>query len=342
MIRSPRLRALATVFALAVSAAAAPAFANDSEAEWALGGLTLKSNADISMDKEELFLSVDEVRVDYVYTNHSPEDREVLIAFPLPAQPDAEFYYDYYAYPDYDELDFSTTVDGEPVDFDIADRAIAGGRDVTDEIAALGWPLYWFRDWNFQESLADLDDAEKRRLMGLGLLKGDDSDGVLRVDPAWQVQRSVVRTQVFPAKSSVSVSHRYHPLTGGSVGGLLDPVFRKNNPEMLQEYVDKWCVDQSFLAGVDKRLGAGTEDNPVYYGETWLGYVLSSGANWAGPIKDFRLVVDKGATDKLVSFCMDGVKKIGPTRFEVVKKDFEPASDLNILILDFYRPNEEF
>jgi len=64
--------------------------------------------------------------------------------------------------------------------------------------------------------------------------------------------------------------------------------------------------------------------------------VLTTGANWAGPIGDFRLTVDKGEPDSLVSFCADGVKKIGPTTFEVRHANFTPIRDLNVLIL--YRP----
>ncbi|RYE72919.1 MAG: DUF4424 domain-containing protein, partial [Oxalobacteraceae bacterium] len=79
-----------------------------------------------------------------------------------------------------------------------------------------------------------------------------------------------------------------------------------------------------------------------YYGhvETWVGYILSSGANWRGPIKDFRLVVDKGKPANLVSFCMDGVRKISPTQFEVRKTDYEPDHDLNILIVQWPEPEE--
>jgi hypothetical protein len=327
--------------------AAPPAsLANDSEAEWAIGGLVLKTNAAISMDREELFISASEVRVDYVYTNHSPEDREVLIAFPLPAMPPLDGYYDSYALPDWDELNFTTTVDGVPVDYEVADRAMVDGRDVTDLVAAEGWPLFWFRDDAFTEHLQDLPDADRRRLIAAGLLRTEDNEEltgeVSWISPAWQVQRNLVRRQVFPAKSSVTVSHSYQPYAGGSVGGMLDPYLRKEYPEGLQSYRDKWCVEDSFLAGVDKKLAAGTDDRPVYYGETWLGYVLSSGANWAGPIKDFRLVVDKGEADNLVSFCMDGVTKISPTQFEVVKQDFEPTRDLDILILDFFSPSDEF
>ena len=80
------------------------------------------------------------------------------------------------------------------------------------------------------------------------------------------------------------------------------------------------------------------DETMTFYSETWLGYVLSSGANWKGPIKDFRLVVDKGAPDKLISFCMSGVKKISPTQFEVKKKNFEPKNDLNILIVNWGSP----
>ncbi len=63
--------------------------------------------------------------------------------------------------------------------------------------------------------------------------------------------------------------------------------------------------------------------------------MLKSGANWKGPIKDFRLVADKGNVASLVSFCMDGVRKISPTRFEVCKTDFEPRRNLNSLIVNW-------
>ena len=67
--------------------------------------------------------------------------------------------------------------------------------------------------------------------------------------------------------------------------------------------------------------------------ERRISYVLKTGANWAGPIKAFHLVVDKGQADRIVSFCGDGVKKISPTVFEVRASDFTPTHDLNILIL---------
>ena len=61
--------------------------------------------------------------------------------------------------------------------------------------------------------------------------------------------------------------------------------------------------------------------------------MLSTGANWSGPIRRFRVVVDKGAPGNLVSFCGEGVRKISPTQFEMRKTDFVPNGNLSVLIL---------
>jgi hypothetical protein len=50
------------------------------------------------------------------------------------------------------------------------------------------------------------------------------------------------------------------------------------------------------------------------------------------------LVVDKGAPRNLVSFCADGVKKIGPPQFEVRRKNWRPEKDLQILLLEQREP----
>jgi len=64
-----------------------------------------------------------------------------------------------------------------------------------------------------------------------------------------------------------------------------------------------------------------------------LSYILTTGANWAKPIADFKLTVERDAGE-LVSFCWDGeVKKISPTRFEMRKKNFLPKRDLDLIFV---------
>ncbi|RYF94973.1 MAG: DUF4424 domain-containing protein [Caulobacteraceae bacterium] len=140
-------------------------------------------------------------------------------------------------------------------------------------------------------------------------------------------------TQTFPAGTVVEVEHRYTPAVGGSVDTIIgSQMWDENTEGWAADLRKKYCVEPSFVAAVKKARPKG-EGSMSGYQERRIGYVLKTGANWAKPIGDFRLVVDKGAAENLVSFCATGVKKIAPTRFEVVKKNYTPTSDLDILIL---------
>ena len=324
--------------AFAALGLAAPLQANDSEAAVGLGGIELVRNESVSMDSEDLFLSAKEVRVRYRYTNHAARSVELTIAFPLPVlrAADAASYGDQ-AIPDFDGLDFHTEVDGQPVKLEMVRRAEINGRDVTRRVTALGWRVDWI-DGTGEEPdfVRALGPAQRATYVRERLLTAVPDLGEGVVLPAWDVATLVTRKQVFPAHASVSVTHRYAPMLGGSVGGGLEPGYRKSNAEHLQRY----CVDKAFLATFDRKLAAQRRAAPdsMAYGETWLSYVLSSGRNWKGPIGDFRLVVDKGRADNLVSFCMVGVKKLTPTQFEVRRTNFEPAGDLDVLIVEWSRP----
>ena len=142
---------------------------------------------------------------------------------------------------------------------------------------------------------------------------------------------TVTRKQVFPAGRPVRVGHSYKPFAGGSVGGRFDAAWRKEAD--FARVRAEYCIDDTFMKGFDKRTKGG-RGVPAYQ-EIWLSYVLTSGANWKGPIGDFRMQIDKGSANALVSFCADGVKKIAPTVFEVAKQNFTPTRDVRVLIIDF-------
>lgn len=321
-----------TLLAAAALALAVPALANDSEAAVNLGGIELVANQAVSMDSEDLYISKDEVRVRYRYTNRTARDVELTISFPLPLIKAAdEEVYGMQSIPDFAGLKFQTTVDGKPVKLTMVRRAEIRGKDVTQRIQQLGWPLEWITGSESEpDFVRKLTPAQKSARAAEGLLRKLDN-GEYR--PTWDLATHVTRKQLFPAGKSVQVTHSYAPMTGGSVAGSLYPEVRKEFPGNITQY----CIDKAFLAAFDKKVNARRNDDsvPMAYSETWIGYVLSSGRNWRGPIKDFRLVVDKGKAENMVSFCMNGVKKISPTQFEVRRTNFEPKGDLEILIVDW-------
>jgi Domain of unknown function (DUF4424) len=318
---------------------ASPAFANDTTAELAVGGLRLTQSDAISLDKEDLYISRDEVRVDYVFTNTSDKDVETLVAFPLPEQgfPDGE---DSVIYDLGKDLEFKSLVNGKPVQYEVVTQAMAGGEEISALLDKVGLRIdaQWKDGVTPDAALATVDSAARDKLIALGAVKNVGSETEPFYMQKWVVQTSVTRRQVFKAGASVKVQHRYKPLAGGSVGGGLSPQYR--NEDWAKGNIAKFCVEDSWLKSFDKQIPKHASDqNPTGYNEIWLGYVLKTGANWKGSIKDFRLVVDKGKPDSLVSFCAEGVKKISPTQFEVRKTDFEPTQDLNVLIVDWWKPD---
>jgi hypothetical protein len=321
-------------------AAAQPAAANDSSAAIGIGGLELTRNEAISMDAEDLFISEKEIRVRYRFTNRSARDVETLVSFPVPDLPGGlSGYLGDRSLPDYRELRFRTTVDGKPVQLEYVERAMIGGRDVTARLVALGWPLRWDTlafEQDGMEFINKLGMPQRDAFIREGLLRHSAELGAIA--PAWNLVTHVTRRQVFPAGRTVEVTHRYVPLAGGSVGGNFDPGNRRG--DYFAEKSRQYCIDRAFLAGFDRRQGSVPIGERPFYMEHWISYILSSGRNWRGPIGDFRLVIDKGRPENLVSFCIDGVRKISPTQFEVRKRNFEPTGDLDVLVIAWSTPEE--
>lgn len=139
----------------------------------------------------------------------------------------------------------------------------------------------------------------------------------------------------FPAGETVTVEHRYKPSVGGTVGvSFLGEPYDGYDP--AKDYAEKYCTDESFLNAVRKTIKNG-EAWSAPFTEEWISYILTTGGNWdGGQIGQFRLVIDKGEEDNLVSFCGEDVKKIGPTTFEMVKTDYFPERNIEILILNRY------
>ncbi len=326
--RPAALAPLACLLALA-----APAQANDSMAETALGGLTLTRTDAIRMDSEDLYISRDLVRVKYSFTNITDAPVETDVAFPLPDIPPAEEDGPRYWDDARRDLAFKTTIDGKPTPLVIRETALFAGKDIGARLGAAGIPVRRFAE-DFSDRINALPKATRDALVAEGLIRDDGIGKTQLWAGMWTLKTHVLRRQTFPPKTRVTVEHEYKPLVGGAVGGYLDPEMRKGEEaKWFAQKRRKFCIDDDWMKSFDARRRRGPQG--ANYSETWIGYVLKTGANWAGPIGDFRLVVDKGKPESLVSFCGEGVTKISPTQFEIRKTGFTPKNDLDVLIVDW-------
>jgi hypothetical protein len=328
--------------ALLGAALAAPAIANDSTAELAAGGLVLTRTDAIVMKSEDLYISADEVRVRYVFVNTSGKDVTTRVAFPMPDIGGPAFYFHDTNIPGGEDpanlLAFRTLVDGKAVKMAVEQKALVGGVDRTAWLTARGVPLALHVD-GVIERLDALSPADQDEAIRLGLAVPDEYDAgkgwEKHLNPAWILKTTFHWEQTFPAGREIVVEHSYRPATGGSVGTIINA--KGVAYDDFMEMQIRYCIDKAFVAGVERAQGAA---DYAPFTEQRIAYVLKTGGNWAGPIGDFRMVIDKGDPANLVSFCASGVKKIGPTTFEVRKRNWTPDRDLSILILKPLAPVE--
>lgn len=327
------MRVLFGVVALSALAAAAPAWANDSMAELATGGLAYVTTDAVAMRSEDLFISMKEVRVRYEFQNTSDHDVTSLVAFPMPdIKGDIDFTV---AVPIEDPanfLGFATTVDGAPVEAEMQQRVSALGVDQTATLSALQVPLAPQLAAT-RAALDALPQSEWGRLVDQGLAGIDEYDAgkgwERHLAPIWTLSTVYYWEQTFPAGKTVIVEHHYTPSVGATAGVSFDYEGARNE-DWFKEYQTRYCIDGSFLDAFERAKSKPGGDRLM---EHRIAYILTTAANWSGAISKFRLVIDKGAPGNLVSFCGEGAKKISATQFEVDAQDFYPQKDLAILIL---------
>ena len=316
-----------------LSVLATPVSANDSMGVIGAGGIRLATTEDVSMDREDLFISPSKVTVDYVFTNKTEKDVESVVAFPMPEiryfgeevsdVPNAE---------SDNFMNFKVSQDGAPIDVELEQRAFASGLDVTDALKKKGVHLLPVGE----AATADLktlspEEAEDWVARGIVTRQSytDGDQEKVEYAPGWTLKSTYWWRTVFPAGQSVKVHHSYKP----SVGGTVDVTFFRDGApaENYDLYAKRYCINEGFTKAVAKAQ-AQTAKNTAWM-EKWLSYVLVTANNWSGPIGTFHLTVDKEDPNALVRFCGDGSEKTGPTTYELTMKDYYPQEDLNVLIV---------
>jgi hypothetical protein len=321
----------------------APARADDSTATLGAGGLVLEKTDKIALVSEDLYLSPTAVRVSYRFRNLTNADIETNVAFPMPDVTGSVDMTVAMPQPGKDNfLGFVTRADGKQVDSQVEQRAFltAEGKpevEITERLKSLRVPLVPTLDAAGAALLA-LSEPQRKALADAGIVYTDEVDegkGLhTELVPLWTLRSKFWRKQIFPAGRDLLVEQTYAPGTGSQ--STLTFGAPDLTAEQAAHYRETYCTDGPFLSAVQslyRKANAPNSKLGAY--EEYLSYVITSGANWAGPIGTFRLVIDKGDTT-LVSFCGDGVRKIGPTTFEMIAKDYLPKRDIDVLFVKTY------
>ena len=313
-------------------------------------GLQFQQSRSVRMVSEDLFLSPDRVRVRYVFRNEGPEPVSGEVIFPLPPISLAPLMGEMMFSLPPEQLagenlvNMTATVDGRPIGVAIDRIAVleppneeeraprAGyespGEDVSALLKELGIPL----SLDVQQvatALNRLPKASRDRLRDKGLVEWLGEDPPL---PLWSIVVRYHWPQTFAVGRDVVIEHSYDPAPPGGI--FVWPEQDKDLDPYQRELVRTYCIDTATRKALARRLhGRKAGDLPGTGTAILLDYVLTTANTWHGPIGSFRLTIDKGRPDNILSLCIDGIRKTGPTTFVVEKKEFTPRQDLRILIV---------
>ena len=298
------------------------AHANDSMGTVSTSGIKYLKNPHIDMQSEDLYISEHQIRVHYRFKNTFSQDLTETVLFPLPIVP---------AFTDSDFADtkglvnsFRIYADGKPVRPQAHVRAYferSNGSlvDVTADLKKCG-----LSDQELMHPWTKNKDAEKLNKK----IRTCSSPKIKSLLPAsesnivgwtsWSAQIIYSWKQTFKANAVTEIKHQYTPLVGGS---FLPSLKAKDS----KAFIDEYCMDENFLKNFKN-----VKEEKVYH---HLGYILTTGANWAKPIGKFTLTIDR-EPNTVISLCWDkSLRKVGPNRFQAVKENFLPKKDLDIIFV---------
>jgi hypothetical protein len=310
--------------------------AAESSTELALGGLVLSKFAEtIAIDSETINIGPEWVSISYHLSNQTAAPVSLTLTIPLPeldfSDPDVTW-----AIPGSDPINFvdlTAKIENKPTPLIFSQVARLNGRDISAMLHQNNLAL--IPVGTFDNQLLALAPDLKTRLSESGLLAqiGNDVQGNPLFSPTWTVQTSATKPLTLAPNQSIQLEFRYRASVGTSPDTFLRRPLRTATGLLgqVQRYQSSYCIDDAFYNGLDKIAGT-VESNNSKLRERRIFYRLTAGGS-NRPIKDFRLVVDKGRPDWIVSFCVDNLKRTSATTFEMRATDFVPSQDLRILMV---------
>ena len=321
-----------TFLALALTTLTAPAFANGAITEFPGTGLIFKEAADIAIAREDLYISREKVTVHYDYKSDAADTQSVTIGFPMPPLPINGDPDDPAMMPELEGKDvlnymqFSASVNGQPVETTLHQFAWHEGKDITSQLASFGIPAYIAYE-DFQALIGTLDKAVVEELIAQDVITADDERSYFV--PKWLYQTVYEWQQDFaPGVTKVDIA--YAPLAG----------YPSDFGDHYEADPDgEYCVDETV-----RKTIADFREKGVAYEVSTVGYITTTATYWKGPIGEFNLTIAKdlpldaesGQVGTETSFCGRAEATETADAFTWTAKDYVPARDISVVYYFFY------
>ena len=311
--------------------------ANDSMSELAAGGLVLITNDDIVMQKEDLYLSENEIKIRYEMRNESKSTIKARVAFPLPEIPHMTpsgyttskggYNISIQTPTDPNILDFSVVVNGKVIQPDVEIKALLKGKDISSDLTLIGGQSLVLRSGEFMLDETPISDQLREKLMAIGAFEKVDE---LIYKLPWLTYVTYHWVQDFPPGVTV-IEHRYTPVIGRHL-----VTFSRNNKINISGFdhgASRYCITPKMRQEIKNLSVAKAENDPLF--ANTLGYILKTGAHWKGrAIEEFNITIQASDKTQITSLCtkIPLIRK-RQNEFYATMKNYKPNKDLNIIFI---------
>jgi len=295
-------------------------FANDAVSSLTLEGIVFSKTDAISLRKEKLFLSPNEIKVDYIFENTTSIDQTLLVSFPLP--PIGANYGD-----NSERFEsFTVTIDGKDVSYQTECRAFNESVELTEELKQAGLPICEFKN------AKELSKKTQALVIKKKLYSTDNMDEEL--NPTFTISRKHYWSQNFLPKQKIHVQHRYKPLLGMNSIGQLSHDWQ----EFLPQGALSFCLDMepSKLTSENKAIcQKELKDPQIDTRASYLRYIITSANTWKNGIEYFEMIATGAA---IVLGEVDGARDADFKELKLIKKNFKPKKEI---LIEFVGENKD-
>lgn len=334
-----------------------PTWADDSIEASSTGNIVFEKVPQLIMEDETLTINKSKgeglgtaqfsIDVDFHFKNTSSEDITRKIAFVLPpilCREDMRSSWtgldaDNPNQPSKHELkDFTVVVNGESKSFTKRTEALIDKRNITELLNKHNIPLNPCKIQVTAEGKPDprySKELEKNHLL------------TSANEPEWSEHIYFEWTQTFPAGKTINIHHHYSTPSGGSV--VAPRSLKELNETLTQNNSSQqpiWNKSPDTLATTHPSLVKtdGTSKRFCVMPE-WVRYQLTTGANWNGGIRNFKLIIkdDADAPFAINKFYKDknAQVSIDKNTMTFTMKDFVPTENLHIQFLSLPQTENE-
>ncbi len=337
--------------------------ANDGVASMAGGGLSFGKSDVVQMEAESLVIDLDgpRIRLRYAFRNPSNDPVTLDVAFPLPIAPveallgygDSKIQIDGNLTDAY--VDFTTTINEQDHPTRRIIELVWDGEVIATEPLPENAP-FGPAAKALYKAKAPVEDGQDP----WSAIKDPEATGV-RMTYLWQY---TFYSTAYEDADPIIVEHSYTPILGAFVDSILDPLQYDmedpNSEPPSPEDQEEWygphrrsrCLDAPRNREQVLQLIAFKASRPEdvnvfpravgFWGTQYLSYILTTANTWAGPIKDFKLVIKSSPNLRYV-FCEEdyGIPSFAPGQVSYEVEGFIPKRELHIEMVDIF-PHWEF